>query len=148
MHRNNCALSDLKLRSCLSLLCQQKWGRNKNANLVWLGPNRQENFFVKTIVWSWVGLPGPNNFSKIFPMASGRVIGHLPSGKYKKGNFLFEQQYLGSPCGVHYWLIMKLAFLLLAVLATGWSELINRPTQQIPATITDCLLYTSPSPRD
>ena len=47
MHRNNCALSDLKLRSCLSLLCQQNWGRNKNANLVWLGLNRQEDFFFK-----------------------------------------------------------------------------------------------------
>ena len=36
----------------------------KNVNLVWPGLNRQGNFFLKIIVWSWVGLPGPNNFSK------------------------------------------------------------------------------------
>ena len=34
---------------------------------------------------------------------------------------------------------MKFAFLLLAVLATGWSELVTRPTPQIPATITEAL---------
>ena len=34
---------------------------------------------------------------------------------------------------------MKFAFFLLAVLATGWSELVTRPTPQIPATITEAL---------
>ena len=34
---------------------------------------------------------------------------------------------------------MRLALLLLAVLATGWSELMHRPAQQIPATITEAL---------
>ena len=67
------------------------------------------------------------------------MIGQLPSGKYKRGNFLNKQQYLGSPCGVHRYLNMRFALLLLAVLATGWSELMHRPTQQIPATITEAL---------
>ena len=34
---------------------------------------------------------------------------------------------------------MRFALLLLAVLATGWSELMHRPAQQIPATITEAL---------
>ena len=34
---------------------------------------------------------------------------------------------------------MKFALFLLAVLATGWSELVTRPTPQIPATITEAL---------
>ena len=34
---------------------------------------------------------------------------------------------------------MRIALLLLIVLATGWSELMHRPTQQIPATMTEAL---------
>ena len=34
---------------------------------------------------------------------------------------------------------MKIALFLMAVLATGWSELVTRPTPQIPATLTEAL---------
>ena len=34
---------------------------------------------------------------------------------------------------------MKIALLLMIVLTTGWSELVARPTPQIPATITEAL---------
>ena len=73
-------------------------------------------------------------------MARGRVIGQFARVvRYKRGNFLNRQQYLGFPCGVHCQLNMRFALLLLIVLATGWSELMQRPTQQIPATMTEAL---------
>ena len=58
--------------------------------------------------------------------------------RYKRGNFLNRQQYLGFL--VEFTVNnMRIALLLLIVLATGWSELMHRPTQQIPATMTEAL---------